>query len=227
MKQYSVFDVLGPVMIGPSSSHTAGAARIGKVARCIAGDDFHKVAFYLHGSFANTYKGHGTDRALVAGVLGMEPHDIRLSQSLKIASEKHIDISFHKADLGLEHPNTVKVVFYHSDDQHQTEVMGSSIGGGNIVITKVNGYSIKFKGDYPTLLIFHRDQKGVIRDVSDLLSINRLNVAKMKVSRKVKGHGASMVIETDDVIPAFFKKQLLHIDHIDSVSMINPTREVF
>ena len=110
MKSVGVFDILGPIMVGPSSSHTAGAARLGKVARAVAGGDVEDVTFYLHGSFAKTYKGHGTDRALVAGILGMEPSDLRLRDSLEIARETGLKIRFREADLGDVHPNTVKFV---------------------------------------------------------------------------------------------------------------------
>ena len=132
MREYSVFDILGPVMIGPSSSHTAGAARLGKDARDIVGDDFKAVKFYLHGSFAQTYKGHGTDRALVAGTLGMEPDDEHLRDALNIAKDKGIDFEFIPADLGEDkHPNTVKMVFTMNDGSTK-EITGSSIGGGNV-----------------------------------------------------------------------------------------------
>lgn len=132
MREYSVFDILGPIMIGPSSSHTAGAARLGKEARAIVGEDFKAVKFYLHGSFAETYKGHGTDRALVAGTLGMEPDDDHLKDALNIAKEKGIDVEFIPADLGTDkHPNTVKMVFIMKDGTEK-EIVGSSIGGGNV-----------------------------------------------------------------------------------------------
>ena len=132
MREYSVFEILGPIMIGPSSSHTAGAARLGKEARAIVGEDFEAVKFYLHGSFAETYKGHGTDRALVAGTLGMEPDDEHLRDALEIARKEGIDVEFIPADLGADkHPNTVKMIFIMKDGSQQ-EVMGSSIGGGNV-----------------------------------------------------------------------------------------------
>lgn len=225
MESYSVFDILGPVMIGPSSSHTAGAARIGKVARYIAGTDFSSVLFYLHGSFAKTYKGHGTDKALVAGILGMEPYDNRLKDSVKIAEEMGIGIEFIEADLGYVHPNTVKIVF-NKDDGTKVEVTGSSIGGGNILITNINGYKIKFTGEYPTILIIHRDKKGVISRVSTVLSQNNINIATMTVGRKDKGIEASMIIETDDEISNIVVSQLSEIEDIISVRAINPIREV-
>ncbi len=144
MKNYGVFDILGPVMIGPSSSHTAGAARLGKIGQEIADKDFYKVTFYLHGSFAKTYKGHGTDRALAAGVLGMEPSDERIKYSLNIAKEKGIDVEFIETDLGYVHPNTVKMIF-HYKDRDDYYIIGSSIGGGNILITNINGNEVEFQ----------------------------------------------------------------------------------
>ena len=128
MSRFGVFDILGPIMIGPSSSHTAGAARLAKIASIIAGPEIKEVIFLLHGSFAKTYKGHGTDRALVAGILGMDPDDEKLRYSLDIAKEKDIKVSFREADLGDVHPNTVKFLIKLKDDNLVT-VMGSSIGG--------------------------------------------------------------------------------------------------
>ncbi len=226
MRNYGVFDILGPVMIGPSSSHTAGAARIGKMARNIAGPDFDRVEFHLHGSFAKTYKGHGTDKALVAGVMGMEPHDLRLSRSMEIAEENEIAIDFYEIDLGAVHPNTVKVVI-HSRKGSKTEVTASSVGGGNIVVSEINGYAIKVRGEYPAIVIMHQDRPGVISDVTALLSKNRINIAKMRVGRKEKGLGASMVIETDEVISDSLRRRLLKMYNIDTVRVINPSREEF
>ncbi|EOD01191.1 L-serine ammonia-lyase, iron-sulfur-dependent subunit beta [Caldisalinibacter kiritimatiensis] len=224
MKNYSVFDILGPIMIGPSSSHTAGAARLGKVARYIVGTSFKSVTFYLHGSFAKTYKGHGTDRALVAGVLGMEPHDERLRNSLNIAKKRGINIEFIETDLGYAHPNTVKIVFTKEDD-NKIEITGSSIGGGNILITNIDGYNVKFTGEYPTLFIRQYDKKGVISRVSTVLAQNDINIATMKVNRKDRGVEASMIIETDDELSNELVKELTKIENIISVRAINPIKE--
>lgn len=211
-------------MIGPSSSHTAGAARLGKVARYIASSDFDFVKFYLHGSFSKTYKGHGTDKALVAGVLGMEPYDERLKASLEIAKEKDIKIKFIETDLGYKHANTVKIIFFKNDSK-KVEVTGSSIGGGNIIITDIDGYKVKFTGDYSTLFIRHNDKKGLISKVSTILAWNEINIASMKVTRKIKGTEASMILETDDVLSSELIKQLETIDDILSVRAINPIKE--
>ncbi|WP_025642564.1 L-serine ammonia-lyase, iron-sulfur-dependent subunit beta [Schnuerera ultunensis] len=219
MKNYGVFDILGPVMIGPSSSHTAGAARLGKIGREIADDFFYKVTFYLHGSFAKTYKGHGTDRALVAGVLGMDPSDERIKRSLNIAKDKGIDIEFVEADLGYVHPNTVKIVF-HYKDKDDYYIIGSSIGGGNILITDINGNRVEFTGDYPTILIKYKDQKGSISRISSILSNEDINIATMKVSRE--GKIATMVMEIDSPIKDKIINSISSLDEIIYITGINP-----
>ncbi len=221
MKNYSVFDILGPAMIGPSSSHTAGAARLGKIAREIAGEAFYKVTFYLHGSFAKTYKGHGTDRALAAGVLGMEPSDERIRNSLNIAKERGIDMEFIEANLGYEHPNTVKIVF-HYRDRDDYYIIGSSIGGGSILITNINGNKVKFSGDYPTILISYRDQKGSINRISSILSNQDINIATMAVSRE--GKIATMIMETDSPIKNGVIDSISALDEVVYVTGINSIR---
>lgn len=219
MKNYGVFDILGPVMIGPSSSHTAGAARLGKIGQEIAGSAFSKVTFYLHGSFAKTYKGHGTDRALVAGVLGMDPSDERIKSSLNIAKDKGVDIEFVETDLGYEHPNTVKMVFhYKSKDDYY--IVGSSIGGGSILITNINGNKVKFSGDYPTILMKYKDQKGSISRISSILSNGDVNIATMKVSRE--GNIATMTIEIDSPIKDNIIDDISNLDEIIYITGINP-----
>ncbi len=224
MENYGIFDILGPIMIGPSSSHTAGAARIGEVARYIADFELGKVIFHLHGSFAKTYKGHGTDKALVAGILGMEPHDERLRSSFEIAKDRGIDIEFKKADLGIVHPNTVKIELFGKNEEKAT-VTGTSIGGGAIVITDVNGFQIYFTDEYPTIMITQTDKKGVISRVSALLTSNGINIAKMTVNRKIRGEVATMIIETDSLISDEIKTALENIEDVLTLRVINPVRE--
>lgn len=219
MKDYGVFDVLGPIMVGPSSSHTAGAARIGKVAKEIVGRDFKKVLFYLHGSFGKTYKGHGTDRALVAGILGMEPSDEKLKDSFEIAKEKGIAFEFIEADLGYQHPNTVKIVF-EFEDREDVYVIGSSIGGGNIIIKDINGNEVEFSGDYPTILLKYKDQKGVISRISSILASNEINIATMKVTREE--NIATMVVETDSNIDKKIIDDVEALDEVIYMKAINP-----
>lgn len=224
MKKYGVFDLIGPVMIGPSSSHTAGAARLGKVARAIAGEDIVKVEFLLHGSFAKTYKGHGTDRALVAGILGMEPSDVRLRKSLEIAKEMGIIINFKETDLGDQHPNTVKFLITNSKDK-VCEVMGSSIGGGSIIITEVNGQEVEFTGEYPTIIISHRDVPGAVSMVTTILFEININIAFMKVFREEKGKEATMVFEVDSTLPSDIREKIKLVSAVKKVITINPVKE--
>lgn len=221
MKDYGVFDILGPIMIGPSSSHTAGAARLGKIAKEIVGTEFHKVVFYLHGSFGKTFEGHGTDKALVAGILGMDPSDEELKDSFAIAKSQNIEFEFIEADLGYEHPNTVKIVFKFEEDE-DIYITGSSIGGGSILITDINGNKVEFSGDYPTMLIKYLDQKGVISRISSILSTNEINIATMKVIRE--NNIATMVVETDSDINQEIVKEIDKLEEIIYIKGINPIK---
>lgn len=224
MRQYSVFDIMGPIMIGPSSSHTAGAARLGKIAAIIAGDEIKNVTFLLHGSFAKTYKGHGTDRALVAGILGMDPWDERLRDSMEIAKERHIGIEFKEADLGDVHPNTVKFIITIASNE-KIEIQGSSIGGGSILITEVDGEEIEFSGEYPTIIVRHRDVPGMVSKVTSLMSEQGINIAFMKVFRSNKGSSATMVFETDSAIPKDVIEKIKLLGYIAKIRVINPVPE--
>lgn len=223
LKNYSVFDILGPIMIGPSSSHTAGAARLGKIAGIIAGGDIVKAKFLLYGSFAKTYKGHGTDKALVAGILGMDPWDERLRDSISIAKEKNIEIYFQEENEEACHPNTVKFVITRKDGKI-TEVEGSSIGGGNIVVNSIDGDQVQFTGEYPTLIVRHKDVPGVVSKVTTLLYNANVNIAFMKVFRTDKGQRATMVFELDNNISSDIYDEMQNIPHISSVRVINSLR---
>lgn len=218
MKNYSVFDVLGPVMIGPSSSHTAGAARLGKIAKSIVWRKFKKVEFYLHGSFAETYKGHGTDRALVAGVLGMDAHDERLRDALRIAKDEGLEFEFIKTELEDEHPNTVKMVF-HMTDGGVSEIVGSSIGGGNIIITSIDGEEIEFTGTHPTIIVRQKDGLGLVAKMSTVMAENDICIATMKMARN-KGQ-ALVIIETDSEITQKVIDQVYAIPDVTYVKAIN------
>jgi len=196
---YSVFDIIGPRMVGPSSSHTAGAARLGKVARRISGNDIAKVTFVLYGSFAKTYKGHGTDRALLAGIMDMEPNDPDLGKSLEYAKASGLDYEFLISDSEPSHPNTVKIAAVSSSGK-RTEMVGCSIGGGSIRVIQINGLNVEFTGEYPTLVIRHIDRPGVIAAVAGLMVQFNINIAFMRVFRQSKGQEAIMIIETDNNI---------------------------
>ncbi|MGH4137230.1 L-serine ammonia-lyase, iron-sulfur-dependent subunit beta [Clostridium sp.] len=224
MKEYSVFDILGPIMIGPSSSHTAGAARLGKIASIIAGEHIASVKFVLHGSFAKTYKGHGTDRALVAGILGMDPWDDRLKKAMDIAKEKGLKIEFACADLGDVHPNTVKFIITKESGK-VVEVIGSSVGGGNILIFEVDGQPLKFTGNYPTIIISHKDIPGMISRVSTILFDDNVNIATMNVYRNSKGLKAAMVFETDSIVPQNVLDKIRCLGNIYSIREISPVKQ--
>ncbi len=221
MKDYTVFDILGPVMIGPSSSHTAGAARLGKIAKDITADGFYRVEFYLHGSFAKTYKGHGTDKALVAGILGFDPADDKLKQSFEIAEEKNIEIEFIETDLGHHHPNTVKIVFKYKDED-DFYVLGSSIGGGNIIVYEINGDLVEFTGLHPIMLVKYKDKKGVISKISSVLSEMDINIATMQVTRD--RNIATMLCETDTFIFEEVEERIAKLDGISYLRVINTIR---
>ncbi|MCR3758830.1 L-serine ammonia-lyase, iron-sulfur-dependent subunit beta [Clostridium felsineum] len=225
MKEFSVFDILGPVMIGPSSSHTAGAVRLGKIAGIIAEDNRpKKVVFLLHGSFSETYRGHGTDKALVAGILGMEPWDVRIKTSFEIAENIGIEFEFKKADLGDVHPNTVKFLITKSNGE-MVKIMGSSTGGGNIKIIEINDNAVEFTGNYPTLIVSHKDVPGMISKITTMIYENNINIAFLKVYRNSRGLSAKMIIETDSIIDKKIIDKMQKIKNIDSVVVINPSVE--
>jgi L-serine dehydratase len=188
-------------MVGPSSSHTAGAVRIAAIANRICGGIPARVDFYLHGSFAETYHGHGTDNALIGGILGMSTSDERLPNSFQFAREQGLDFKFNTIDLGDVHPNTIKIVMHTFDGVIQ-EVIGSSIGGGSVLISSVDNAKVEFSGKYPTILTSHADKPGLIARVTSLFADQGINIAFLRVFRNSRGSNASMLIETDVQIPA-------------------------
>lgn len=194
-----VFDIVGPIMIGPSSSHTAGAVRLGRMVRLILGEEPKKAAVYLHGSFALTHKGHGTDKALAAGLLGMETDDEQIRDVFELTKEKALDIEFIPADLGDVHPNTARIVAIGINGREVT-VTGASVGGGNIVITEIDNYAVELAGNYHTLITIHEDKPGIVAIASHILSQHSINIAFMRVSRQNRGAQALMIIETDQSI---------------------------
>ncbi|MCI5709527.1 L-serine ammonia-lyase, iron-sulfur-dependent subunit beta [Veillonella caviae] len=195
----SIFDIIGPVMIGPSSSHTAGAARLGKMARCIFGTTPQRVEMTLYGSFAKTYKGHGTDRALLGGLLGFKEDDARIRHAQELADESRLDYTFIESPLDIGHPNVVKFDMFSANNRHMS-VVGRSIGGGQIMITEVDGNDMSITGDEFTLVVFHEDRPGAISLISQALSESDINIASMRVFRKEKYKDAVMVITTDTVV---------------------------
>ncbi|MGN0799126.1 MAG: L-serine ammonia-lyase, iron-sulfur-dependent subunit beta [Christensenellales bacterium] len=208
MQNYSLFDIIGPRMVGPSSSHTAGAAKLGYMARKIARGDVKEAELTLYGSFATTGRGHGTDKALVAGVLGLAPDDARLRFSLLLAQEAGVAVTINFSEEEPDHPNTARIRLTGTDGR-VTEVVGASIGGGNIRITEINGMAVEFSGEYPTLIVRHTDVPGVINDVTSILARERINVAFMRVFRQARRADACMVIETDTPVPERTRQLIL------------------
>lgn len=199
MENYSVFDIVGPRMTGPSSSHTAGAVRLAYVARRIAGSKVARATFTLYGSFSETGRGHGTDKALIAGVLGMQPDDARIKEAYQIAREQGVQVEIIFSDENVAHPNTARIRIEGPDGQI-TEVVGESVGGGNILIVEINGLDVELACDYPTLVLQHRDELGAIAEVSHVLAQLKINIAFMRAFRHEKGVDAYMTIETDQTV---------------------------
>lgn len=215
-----LFDVLGPIMVGPSSSHTAGAVRLGNIARKIAGESIDQADFYLHGSFAQTHQGHGTDKALLGGVLGMAPDDERIRDAFTMANTEGIRYAFHIADLGNVHPNTARIVLKGKEGRDY-ELTGSSIGGGKVMVNSLNGMHVEFNGQYPTIITSHFDRPGVVANVSSILSKHGINIAFLKVFRQLRGSEACMVIENDQGIAPHILNELRQLPDINSVILVD------
>jgi L-serine dehydratase len=199
-KQISAFDIIGPIMVGPSSSHTAGAVRLGQIGRTILGHQPTDALIELHGSFAQTGQGHGTHQALIAGLLGMSPDDDRIRDSFNLAREAGLVFKFEAVDFGEEaHPNTVR--FSLTRGPRQIQLTGASVGGGMVEITNLEGYQTRFGGEYETLLVISRDQPGTINAITGWLLEHHINIAFFRVERRKRGGDAVMIIETDDPIP--------------------------
>jgi len=218
MKFNSVFDIIGPVMIGPSSSHTAGAARIGLAARNLFGKQPTWAKIYLYESFAKTYKGHGTDFALAGGLLGFATDDVRMSKSLEIAKDRNLEIEFIEDSASADHPNTARLVI--GDDSKGLELVGISIGGGKVEITELNGFVLRLSGNHPAILIMHNDRFGAIASVTQTLAKHEINIGHMEVNRKDVGQEALMVIEVDQNIDDAVLEELKLADHIIQISKI-------
>lgn len=219
-KFQSVFDIIGPVMIGPSSSHTAGAVRIGKVVHSIFGEIPDEVTFHLYNSFAKTYKGHGTDKALVAGIMGMDTDNPDIKRSLEIAHQKGIKIYWDiLKDSNAPHPNTVKISVKKADKS--MSVIGVSIGGGNIQVTELNGFSVSLSMNTPTIITVHQDIPGMIAKVTDILSSSNINIATMNVTRESAGEKAIMIIEVDSRECQDAVKSIAKIPNIHNVNFFD------
>lgn len=195
----NIFDMMGPVMVGPSSSHTAGAARIGNMGRTLLGEEVARADIGLYGSFAETGYGHGTDRALLAGLLGMKPDDLRIPNAYEEANRAGMAYSFRTVELRDAHPNTALLELAGKSGKKLT-LQASSIGGGAIVVNKIDGIDVNFTGDFNTLIVRNQDESGSVAAITSILSQVHINVANMSVNRHRRGGDALMVIETDQHI---------------------------
>ena len=200
MGSYKLFDIIGPRMIGPSSSHTAGAARLGNVASRILGNQVRTAEITLYGSFAQTGKGHGTDKAIIAGLLGFAPDDLRIRNANQEARKRGMEVQMVLSTQEMPHPNTARIRAEGANGL-RIDMVGVSLGGAVIEVRQLNGMDVAFRCEYPTLLVFHQDQPGVIRQVTEVLENAQANIAFMRVFRNAKRKDACMIIETDDPIP--------------------------
>lgn len=216
----NIFDILGPVMVGPSSSHTAGAVRIGCVARRLLGDIPCEAGISFHGSFAATGNGHGTDRAVIAGLLGMQPDDIRIPNSFAYAERERLQYSFHHINLRDAHPNTV-LLDLKGRGGRELQIQASSLGGGRIMVNMIDGIEVNFTAEKPTLIVHNLDQPGHVAEVTSMLSHKCVNIAAMQLYRDKRGGYAVMVIETDQPVPPESLKWLEHLEGIIKVTYLN------
>ncbi len=193
----SLLDIIGPVMVGPSSSHTAGACRLGLLARGLVGGTPEKARLELHGSFARTGEGHGTDKAIVAGLMGFRPDDDRIRTSLEIAERDGLSYVFEKTTLSDDvHPNTVRITVERGQRQHV--MVGSSLGAGRVAVTEIDGFPVEVHGNHHTIVLVAEDVKGSVARIAGILAENEINIATLRLTRKQRGGDAFMVIEVDD-----------------------------
>ena len=221
----SIFDILGPVMVGPSSSHTAGAVRIGLMTRRLLGQKPVKARIGMYGSFLATGRGHGTDRAVVAGLLGMKPDDIRIPESFELAAADGLSFSFEEANLSGAHPNTV-LLEVEGDGGRELSVQASSLGGGRIMVNRLDGIDVNCTCEMPTLIVHNMDQPGHVAEVTSMLSHKSVNIANMSLYRDKRGGRAVMVVETDQPIPEEALRWLEHLEGILKVTYINVGGEI-
>lgn len=193
----SLLDIIGPVMVGPSSSHTAGACRLGLLARCLVGGTPERALLELHGSFARTGEGHGTDKALAGGLMGFRPDDERLRTALEIIDREGLDYRFEKTTLDDDaHPNSVRITVERGD--RKSVMVGSSLGAGRVVVTEIDGYPVNVTGNLHTIVLVAEDVKGSVARIATILSDANVNIATLRLSRKSRGGDAFMVIEVDE-----------------------------
>lgn len=220
MSFISVFDVLGPNMIGPSSSHTAGTAVIAFLAQKMINGPLKRVDFTLYGSFAKTYSGHGTDRALLGGIMGFSTDDTRIRDSFRIARERGLEFSFETDETDTDiYPNTVDIRMTNSAGQIMT-VRGESLGGGKVRIVRINEVKVDFSGEYSAVIVIHQDKPGVAAHITKSLSDRSVNIAFMRIFREAKGHRAYTIVESDDRLPEDVTEKLRENQHVQDVMIV-------
>lgn len=212
----NIFDIVGPVMVGPSSSHTAGAVKIGYVARKLMALPVKRAEIRLYGSFLATGRGHGTRYAIVAGLLGMKPDDSRIPESFSLAAEAGMELVFGEADLKEAHPNSVELILT-GEDGRRLEIVGESLGGSLINIARIDGLSANFSGEYPTLIVHNLDQPGHVAEVTSMLAHKSVNIAAMQLYRAGRGGHAVMVIECDQEVP---QESIAWLEHLEGVEKV-------
>lgn len=215
----NIFDILGPVMVGPSSSHTAGAVRIGYVSRKLLGTVPDNAEIYFHGSFADTGVGHGTDKAIVAGLLGMDTDNMDIPNSFEIAKQKGMRFTIDKIQLDNVHPNSVLLKLKGGD--RELKIVASSLGGGRISIVQIDDIDTNFTGEYPTLIVHNLDQPGHVAEVASMLAHKSVNIATLNLYRNKKGGYAVMIVETDQEIPSDALKWLERVEGVIKVTYLN------
>lgn len=213
-------DIIGPVMVGPSSSHTAGAVKIGGVSRKLLADKVVSADIGLHGSFLATGRGHGTDRALIAGLLGMAVDDPRIPDSFDVARDEGMDFKISGVDLGEVHPNSVRMDLTGASGR-TLQVVAASLGGGQIQICELDGLTANFSGDFPTLIVHNIDQPGHVTEVTSMLGHKSVNIATMQLYREKRGGNAVMVIECDQEVPVESIDWLTHLEGVIKVTYLS------
>lgn len=216
----NIFDIMGPVMVGPSSSHTAGAVKIGYISRRLLGESVTSAKILLYGSFLTTGKGHGTRKALVAGLLGMKPDDIRIPNALDLAIEQGIELQWGEAVLKDAHPNTAQLILTGRSGR-TLEVIGQSLGGSRINIAEIDGIETNFSGDQPTLVVHNQDQPGHVSEVTSMLAHKGVNIATMQLYRESRGGEAVMVVECDQEIPKEGIDWLAKVEGVNKVTYLS------
>lgn len=212
-----IFDILGPVMVGPSSSHTAGAVRIGRMARTLLGGQPVKAEIGLHGSFAETGQGHGTDKALVAGLLGMKPDDLDIPRSFELAAERGLKFEFRTVQLREAHPNTA-VLTVEDEAGKRIKVQAASTGGGRIRVDSLNGVEVSFTGAFNTLVVHHQDVAGELSRITNELAVGGVNIANMSLCRNRRGGDVLTIIETDHKLQPDVVQRIGSLYAVDDVT---------